>query len=322
MYFMRYKKSVFSALLSALIFLFSVVMIINRQAVLDRVVLLSYTPPDYIVGIANKIKITESSRTVFYANKPELLEKEAFNSTCPVSEESIVLGCFTGRNIYIYNVVDERLQGVKEVTAAHELLHAEYDRISSSQRAKVNALIEKQLELLTDQRILKNIEAYRKKDPSVVMNEAHSILGTEVSQLLPELEDYYKKYFSDRASIVKLSDSYESVFTSLKTQVEDYDKKLTELKKIIDAKEANLAVEADNLISWSSNLDELRQKGDITNYNAQVQSYNASVENYRKHLSEVRSLIVEYNAIVEKRNQLSIQQNSLFNSINSNSKEL
>lgn len=322
MYFMRYKKSVFSALLSALIFLFSVVMLINRQAVLDRVVLLSYTPPDYIVGIADKIKITESSRTVFYANKPELLEKEAFNSTCPVSEESIVLGCFTGRKIYIYNVVDERLQGVKEVTAAHELLHAEYDRLSSSQRAKVNALIEKQLELLTDQRILKNIEAYRKKDPSVVMNEAHSILGTEVSQLLPELEDYYKKYFSDRASIVKLSDSYESVFTSLKTQVEDYDKKLTELKKIIDAKEANLAVEADNLISWSSNLDELRQKGDITNYNAQVQSYNASVENYRKHLSEVRSLIVEYNAIVEKRNQLSIQQNSLFNSINSNSKEL
>lgn len=322
MYFMRYKKSVFSALLSALIFLFSLVMLVNRQAVLDRVILLSYTPPDYIVGIADKIKITESSRTVFYANKPEILEKDTFNSTCPVSEESIVLGCYTGRNIYIYNVVDERLQGVKEVTAAHELLHAEYDRISSSQRAKVNTLIEKQLELLTDQRILKNIEAYRLKDPSVVLNEAHSILGTEVSQLLPELEDYYKKYFSDRASIVKLSDAYESVFTSLKNQVEDYDKKLTELKKIIDAKEADLAVEADNLINWSSELEELKQKGDIYNYNAQVQSYNASVENYRKHLSEVRSLISEYNAIVEKRNQLNIQQSSLFNSINSNSKEL
>ena len=35
---------------------------------------------------------------------------------------------------YIYNVNDERLNGLKEVTAAHEMLHAAYERLPESDK--------------------------------------------------------------------------------------------------------------------------------------------------------------------------------------------
>src|SRR5690606_3442881 len=108
----------------------------------------------------------------------------------------IVLGCFVeGQGIYLYNVSDERLDGVKEVTAAHEVLHAGYSRLSSRDKARINHLLDQAFQANNDERIKETVETYRKRDPSIVSNELHSILATEARELPSELEEHYRRYF-------------------------------------------------------------------------------------------------------------------------------
>lgn len=299
-----------------------IVLIYNRQSVYDWYALRGYKPDQNIKQLADKSSMSSRAEKLFYVHKPSLLEKEEFNTVCPIGEETIVLGCYDGRGIYILDVKDSRLSGIEEVTAAHEMLHAAYTRLSSKEKKYVNELIENELKRLTDERILKNIDSYRKKDPSSVINEAHSIFATEVLDLSPDLEAYYSRYFINRRTVVLLSESYESVFTNLKNQVIEYDRRLAELKAIIDSKEAELTKSSEEIIKWSADLEKLKIEGKISQYNSQVDDYNASVDRYRSGVSTLRSIIAEYNSIVEKRNQLANEQGELYQSIDSRIKDL
>ena len=319
---MKYIKSATNALFSSVFLLTLLFAIGNRQKIYDWYVLRGYEAPYSVAQLVSNTGMSDLSRNVFYVYKPELLEKEAFNTICPIGEETIVLGCYDGRGIYIYNVTDTNLNGVKEVTAAHEMLHAQYDRLTRNERKNVDAMIVRQMALITDSRILKNIEAYRLKDPSVVLNESHSILGTEVTYLEPELEKYYSKYFSDRKKVVRLSETYEAVFTSIKDQVAKYDTQLIQMKETIDSKEATLTTVAEGLIVWAGQLESLKNNQNIAEYNSQVYSYNAKVDAYRSEVVAVKELIQAHNAIVEKRNKLSVEQNNLIQNIDSKSKSL
>lgn len=315
-------KRAFSYSLSAILMVLLIFVLLNRQNTLDWLSLIGYTPPDDIVLLAEKSSMSEKSKRIFYVHKPEILNGDAFNKYCTKNEETIVLGCYNGLKIYIFNVSNPQLEGIKEVTAAHEMLHAQYDRLSANKKAEVNSLLELQLSKLTDMRIKKNLEAYRKKDPSIVLNEAHSIFATEVKDLNPALETYYKDYFIDRKKIVSISESYESIFTGIKTQVENYDNSLRELKIDIDYREQDLEIRARDLTSWSSDLDSMRKSNSISEYNSQVYSYNSAVDEYRKDLNILKQKIAEYNSIVIKRNELAMQQNELYESVDSRAKDL
>ena len=167
--------------------------------------------------------MNSSSRRLFYVYHPELDDREAFRSHCG-HEQTIVLGCFVEpEGIYIYDVTDQRLAGIEEVTAAHEMLHAAYSRLSTKERQRIDKLTASTFAALTDERIKQTIENYRSRDPGVVPNELHSILGTGVSELPKELETYYKRYFTDRSAVVTLSRTYEANFTDRQKQVEAYD---------------------------------------------------------------------------------------------------
>ncbi len=58
----------------------------------------------------------------------------------------------------------------------------------------------------------------------------HSIFGTEVQTLPPDLETYYSQYFKNRSSVVGLSARYQAEFTSRKDQVAADDARLKSLK--------------------------------------------------------------------------------------------
>jgi len=294
----------------------------NRQDTLDWLALINYAPPENIKLLADASSMSEKGRRTFYVHKPEILNNEDFNEYCTENEETIVLGCYNGVNIYIFNVTEPMLEGIEEVTAAHEMLHAQYDRLSRSEKSKINKLLEIEISKLTDERIIKNLEAYRKKDPTVVLNEAHSIFATEVYNLNPDLEEYYKKYFFDRKKIVNISESYESVFTNIKNQVEKYDTELQALKVDIEYREKDLENRATELINWSNKLDDLRRAGLISEYNAQISPYNSTVDLYRKDVNILRQKISSHNEIVIKRNELAMQQNKLYQSIDSRAKDL
>lgn len=299
-----------------------VVALLNRQNIYDWYILQGYEPSRVISGLAIDTQMSDYAKKLFYVNKPQLLDSSIFNQKCTDFEETIVLGCYDGRGIYIFDVNDPRLEGIEQVTASHEMLHVGYERLNSNDRSELNALLEKQFAKISDERILKNIESYRKKDPSVVYNEMHSIFGTEVDSLDPELENYYLQYFQNRKKVVEFSVSYEKIFTDLKNKVGELDSRLANLKQQIETLESELKQEADRLSAWSDRLTQLRNSGSVDEYNGQVNSYNSSVYAYRDKLSQEKSLIDQYNSIVTERNNLALQQSSLYKSIDSKSKEL
>lgn len=289
----------------------------NEYAVRDWWQLRSYQAPAAIAKMADELELNQTGRNLFYVSKPEIDEKDAFNTNCPFPERSLVLGCYNAGRIYIFDVTDDRLDGIEEVTAAHEMLHAAYARLKPSRQAEVDAMVVDAFNQLNDDRINELVKTYNKDDPKSVPNELHSILGTEVRNLPSDLENYYKNYFVDRSVVVSKAEAYEQVFTEIQDQIADYDKQLSSLKVQITALESKLDSQKRELDSQSTQLKNLRQSGQITAYNSLVPGYNAAVNNYNSLINEYQSTVKQYNDMVTKRNELAATQNDLVQSLDS-----
>lgn len=184
----------------------------QRQAVLDWWRLRDFAPSARIAELSQHTTMTDYGRKLFYVHHPELNDKYQFTQSCPTSEQTIVLGCYiTHQSIHIYDVQDDRLNGIEEVTAVHEMLHAAYDRLSRGEQERIDALVAKAFNEYADERVKKVVASYEQRDASVVPNELHSIIGTEVRQLPPELEEYYSKYLANRLRVVEYSEQYEAI---------------------------------------------------------------------------------------------------------------
>lgn len=290
----------------------------QRMAVYDWARLRNYQPSPLISGLADRTTMSSSSRRLFYVYHPEVQEKSDFNVSCREDEQTIVLGCYvSGRGIYLLDIMDARLDGVEEVTAAHEMLHAAYERLSSKERARVDRLLKNALAAVTDQRILDTVELYKKQDTTKIENELHSILGTEVRNLPPELEAYYARYFSDRSKVVGYSEQYERAFTERKDQVAAYDAELASLKTEIDKSESSLETMQASLSAQRATLEGQRRAGNIDAYNAGVASFNRKVTEYNGLIDTITAQIARYNDIVAKRNALANEEQELVKAIDS-----
>jgi chromosome segregation ATPase len=214
-------------------------------------------------------------------------------------------------------VTDERLDGIKEVTAAHEMLHAAYARMSDDERAKVDRLTAEAVANLTDERILEVVDNYRSDDPASVPNELHSILGTEVSDLPQELEEHYARFFDDRQNVVNLAKGYESVFAAIDDKLEETKLNIDQLAKEIIVLSSELAILKEDLDSDSARLTSLRGSGNISEYNAGVPAYNSKVNRYNELIKTYKNTISAHNQLVEDYNKLAVTQNQLIQSINS-----
>lgn len=294
--------------------------IIHRRAIYDAVMLHGYEPPSEVVQLADKTTMNDGMRRVFYVNHPKIDGKDTFRNECKATEESIVLGCYVeSQGIFLLDVNDQRLAGVMEVTAAHETLHAEYDRLSDKERKEIDTQLQAFFATLQDRRIHETIENYRKKDPSVVPNELHSIIGTEVRDLPPALESYYARYFKDRKVVVGYSEQYEQVFTSLKADQDKYIVRLDQIKSDFDTKLAELNRLEGKRSSFKSELDALRGQDRINEYNARVDEYNQLVNQRNALVPVLKSLSAESEDIVNKYNNSIVVYQGLIDSIDANS---
>lgn len=289
----------------------------------DWFLLRGYTPEARVVELADNTQMTDLGRRLFYVHKPELNDRAAFNRNCSGFEKTIVLGCYvSNKGIFIFDVEDPRLAGIEEVTAAHEMLHAAYDRLSGKDKNNVDRMTRAAFEQINDDRINKVIESYRSRDPSVVENELHSILATEVRDLPSELEEYYKGYFHDRSAVVAFSEKYEEVFTeqqnriqALSSQIENIEKELAAQRKSIDELEASLNADAER-------LGRLQEEDRIDEYNAGVNPYNAKVGHYRRVINDYNGKVQHMNRLVEEYNSLAVEQKNLINAIDSHQPSL
>lgn len=289
---------------------------VNRQEIWDWWKLRSYDPPAEVSALATQTTMNDKARRMFYVNQPLILHKNNFTKYCPTSggEKTIILGCYhpTQNGIYILAVDDSRLEGVEQVTSAHEMLHAAYDRLSASEKQEVdNLLTDFYQNDLRDERVKKIIDAYKESEPNDVVNEMHSIFGTEIKDLPPALESYYAKYFSNRQVISDYASKYQGEFTSRQSTIQQYDTQLDTYRNQINNLENDLQSQKSQIDSEQQRLSTLKAENNISAYNAGVPGFNQLVRNYNSNVAILRGLINRYNTLVNQRNAVAFEVDQL-----------
>jgi len=267
-------------------------LVINRQAVLDQLSVWQYQPSGEIVAFAERTGMNSTGEFYFYTTHPSLLEATEFNKECDRKEESAaILGCYNGQYIYIYNVPNKDVDGIREVTAAHEMLHAAYDRMNDDEKQKINALLEAEyVKLQSNKEFAERMAFYARTEPGERDNELHSVIGTEVADIDSTLEDHYKRYFSDRNKVVELHQKYASVFSGLQTQADTLSAQLTQLGDEIEA-------------------ESIAYNKAITAFNQDVSSFERRAKN--NEFSSQAELDQERNALLARADQLDASRESV-----------
>jgi uncharacterized protein YukE len=314
---MRVQK-VLTVLFSGFFITIALLTILNFQSIFDWYRLRGYTPPAEIAVLADVTTMNSYGEKLFYVNRPELNDKTTFQQNCTSAEASIVLGCYvSNRGIYIYDVQDDRLAGIEEVTAAHEMLHVGYERLNSSERERVDQLTAESFSQIKNKRIIDTVEQYRQADASVVPNELHSILATEVAVLPAELEEHYKQFFDDRSQVVALAERYEAAFTKREEQIARFDRQLASLETSINSARQEIDGLNIDLQNQRQQLDGLLSSGNASAYNNSVEDYNAAVQDYNRLLKSTEADIQSYNRLVKERNEIALEERELYQSLDS-----
>jgi hypothetical protein len=291
----------------------------NRQSIQDWFKLRGYQPPAAIAQLASQDSMNGYTRHLFYLNKPQLLGSvNGFRKYCPEDKNTIVLGCYhPGQNgIFIYNVADPTLAGVQQVTAAHEVLHAVYARLSGNDRQTLDSQLNDYYKHgLTNQRVLAEIRIYQQTEPNAVLDEMSCTFGTELPDLPPALEAYYKRYFTDRSAIVAYEQQYEGAFSSRQNAIRADDSQLSVQKQQITSQEAALGYQLNQINSDRAHLNSLMASGQTAAYNAAVPGFNNEIRTYNQGVDALQSDIAAYNQLVAARNQLAGQLTTLASAI-------
>lgn len=278
---------------------------LNAQAIRDWWFLRSYEPTAEIAALASDAGFNEQGLNRFYVSDPQLLDKENFNDNCQFSEYSIVVGCYDGTNIFVLDIDDPTLEQGEIVTAAHEMLHAAYDRLSSAEKKELEPLLLEQLDKIKDEDVLETIESYRNGSPDSFINELHSVLGSEVVELIPELEEYYSQYFTDRQAIAETAQAYDEVFNELEAEADKLAAQIEKLVDELDTESARLQKEFTRLGKERKSLQKRIDNGESTSalaneigvYESDVDQYNDDVTKYQKDIKTYNKLQAEYSAL-------------------------
>lgn len=288
---------------------------------LDSYARIQYQPDSQISRLAERLSLSRRGEDIFLASSPVVSDAESFNEQCARREATVsILGCYDDQNIYIYHVSEPRLSGVMETTAAHELLHAAYARLNWLERPKIDDLIMKSYDDFRTPELEERLEYYRRIDPGAITNELHSILGTELAQLSPELEAYYGRYFTDRTKLVGFYQNYHQQFVDLKNKAEELKRRFEALQPRIDSDQANYVARLNNLNREIESFNQRANSGYYTSqwqFNGDRQSLMTQISALEKERQRINNLLNEYNQLIEDYNNNATQYQKLNQSIDS-----
>lgn len=317
---MNFIRRFWPHVLFVLLVVFGVTFWVRHNEVLDWVATRGYTPSPLVSGLASDTTMTPYAERLFFVNRPKVQDKDAFNQSCTdPSEQVAVLGCFVGNRmgIFIYDVTDDRLNGIEQVTAAHEMLHQAYQRLGKQEKKRINGLLQEYHDLKASEKLKSKIASYKDSEPEHLLNEMHSIFGTEAADLPSELEEYYRQYFNDRGQVLALHQRYQSEFDNRIAQIAAYDSYLETLKAEIMADKQEIERREAELIQRRSQLDALLANNNISLYNAGVPSFNNLVNTYRNLVNATNQKVENFNRTLAERNDLAVQERELENAIDS-----
>lgn len=277
----------------------------------------NYQPSAEISALADRASLSDAGRREFYLANPTLNDKQTFSSNCPVGEVTLVLGCYSGGKIYVLEVDRSELAGVMEVTAAHEMLHAAYLELSTSERHRINQQIEDFYASYGDADLKDLVAEYEKAEPGQRLNELHSLLGTQVATLSPQLEEYYSQYFTERNQVVTAYSKYEAVFSNIETQINALSSELDNLKQQVINLEQQLDSQRAELETTNERMNNFLTQGIISQYNSLVPVQNSQVQRYNLLIKQYQGLISAHNQKADQLNSLALEQRQLRDALDS-----
>lgn len=256
-------------------------------------------------ALATHTNMTTLGRSILYRTKPVATDKATVDKDCENTKTDVIeYGCFfatseTDAHIYILQVTDPELKSVNDVTAAHEMLHHAYARLSSADRAKVNSFLIKDRDSLiaSNLQFQKLIAPYADEAEEVKLNEAHSLMAVmPKGTLSPELENYYLQYFSDgRLKLITAEDTFNAAIARHQQSLDSIIATLDSQLKNIDEFEAVLNNQDIALANYS-------RRGNTYAYNALVPTYNSNLEKYKSNINIYNGNVDLYNNEVESFN--------------------
>lgn len=291
------------------------------QHAADFVLAKTFEPTSEVSAIDKRLKLTQEGSRLFFASKATVQDAASFNTSCQSTERTAaILGCYYKRHIYLFDISNPELDGATEVTAAHEMLHAAYDRLNFFERDKINDLIKKEYETLKDDpAIAKDMEYYKEAEPGAELNELHSIIGTTAASISPELEEYYSRYFENRASVVSMNDAYNAVFSDISARADTLQNEITALESQLkielaqyeaDRRQLEIDIQTFNdraasrgFTSQSSfTTARLALSARVAAMNDRRAAINASVDAYNAKIVELKALSVKVNEFNKSMN--------------------
>jgi hypothetical protein len=295
---------------------------LNRQMVLDQLSVWSFEPSASIAALDDRVQFTDKGLFTFYATRPVVAEPSEFNGKCPRQEEgSPILGCYTSEDrIYVFNVSNEKLDGMKEVTAAHEMLHAAWQRIGKQEQERLGNLLTAAYEKSANAELKERMAYYQRNEPDAITNELHSILGTEVADLGDELEAYYGQYFENRQLILDLHAKYNSVYQGLYQRADQLYAEIEALSASIEARsalyDADVSALSNDISTFNSraNSGDFDSPGEFNNERAQLVRRSGQLDAER---AVINADIARYGQMYDEYQSIASQIEVLNNSIDS-----
>jgi hypothetical protein len=295
----------------------------HQQRVTDMITVWQYEPGTDVAAYAERSMMTDEGRFLFYASRPSIEASETFNEQCASQLEDVgILGCYKpgDRRIYLFDVTDVRLDGIEEVVAAHEMLHAAWHRMGDDERERLGVLLERVAATRADDpEFAETLEYYAQAEPGERLNELHSIIGTEFPDVGEELEQHFATYFTDRAAVVALHEKSDAVFTAQQEAIDTLVAQLDALQASVDADYEAYNTGYDTLNADIAAFNDRAESGQFTSqsqFNAERNSLLARQEELDALYVTIDARAQEYDRLVAELNALNAEVAELNESIN------
>lgn len=301
--------------------LLSWVIVFAVPRVIDTVRAYNFHAPASIVAIDTRLDLTDRGTDIFYASEPQINTQTDFNKNCGTEERTTaILGCFSQDRIYLYDLKNTELDGTLEVTAAHEMLHAAYQRLTILERMRVDEMIKTQYEKIkNDKEITQLMAYYEVSEPGQEINELHSIIGTTVAALDPGFEQYYSQYFNDRSAVVTLNARYNQVFAKLQSETETLEAQLsaaeTEITTLMTQYDQDKSQLEADIVTFNANTKAGYFSSEAAFYAARA-ALLTRIDDLNARRDEINTKVAAYNEKVEALNKVSTHTSELYKSMN------
>lgn len=293
----------------------------NQQYIIDRVTVAQYEPAANVQQLVERSAMTDRGRFHFYIGTPSVESTQRFNTQCDRREpQSAILGCYASGKIYIFDVPNEQLDGIEEVTASHEMLHVVFERLDQEEIDRLALLLEAEYEKVSDEAFRERMDYYARNQPGQRVNELHSIIGTEQANISPELEEYYRQYFTDRSVVTGLHSQYESVFNDISQQVDDLSARVLALGEEVEA--GSLSYN-NNVASLNRAIEAFNQRASDGSFASRQEFESArralltQVETLDRERTSIDGMIAAYQQLYAELEALSLESSALTKSIDS-----